>query len=176
VGGINPQNTKPNWDFGSDERQIATLAVDDALNRLKTNLACRDFFKTFVSGDSPEGVLQAIKDRGIGGTGGIVRGNPDASYAPIADTLPAAGSKSRIFLYNPFFSDTVGGTTNQFKPNKISPGEARSLTILHELAHAVWRNFHGLNPFGMSSDQLDRKIFEQCFHNGQTPLPRGIAE
>lgn len=128
-----------------------------------------------MSGDSPEGVLQAIRDRGIGGKGGIVRGNPDASYAPIADTLPAAGRNSRIFLYNAFFSDSVGGTTNQFKPDKISAGDARTLTILHELAQAVWRNFHGL-PFQMSSDQLDRKIFDECFHNGQTALPKGIAD
>ncbi len=153
---------------------MATLAADDALNILKTNLECRDFFKTFVSGDSPEAVLQEIRDHGIGGTGGIVRGNPDASYAPVADTLPPAGGNRRIYLYNAFFSDTVGGWTNAFGKGSLSPSQARALTILHELAHAVWRNFH--TPFTMDSKQLNRKIFDKCFHSGQTPLPRGISE
>lgn len=166
-----PQNSKPYWDFGSEERRIATQAVNDALDILNTNLECRGFLKTFLSGDNPEDVLRAIKNHGIGGTGGIVRGNPNASTTDVAQVFPAAGRKSRIFLFNNFFSDTVGGTTRVFP---LSQGQARSLTILHELAHAVYRNFH--TPFSMSSEELDRKIFEKCYNNGQTPLPQGIAE
>ena len=156
---------------GPRPRRIATQAVNDALDILNSNLDCRCFLTTFVSGDNPEDVLREIKNHGIGGTGGIVRGNPDASTTDIAQTFPAAGGQSRIFLLNNFFSDTVGGTTTEFP---LSQGQARSLTILHELAHAVYRNFH--TPFSMSSPELDRKIFEKCFHNGQTPLPRGITE
>jgi hypothetical protein len=171
---IEPQNSKPQWDLGSNELKIATQAVNRAQDILNTNLGCRDFFNAgLLSGNHAEDVLRQIKDQGIGGNGGIVRGNPDALKPPIADTLPAAGGQSRIFLYNPCFSDTVGGSNNQFKPDKISVADARALTILHELAHAVWRNFH---PFFMGSDQLDRVIFNKCFHNGQARLPKGIAE
>lgn len=168
-----PQNTKPQWDFGSAERQIAELAVNDALDILGTNLDCQDFFNAgLLSGGDAAAVLRKIKAQGIGGKGGIVRGNPNASYAPTAETLPAAGGKSRIHLYNSFFSNTVGGATNEFGRNSLSQAQARALVILHELAHAVWRNFH---PFFMSSRELDRNIFEKCFRGGQTPLPRGIA-
>ncbi len=165
-----PQDTKPHWDFGSNERQIANLAVNDALAILNKNLECRDFFNTgqFFSGDNPEDVLQEIRDRG-----NIVRGDPDAEKPPTAMTFPAAVERSTITLYNPFFLKTVGGTRNEFGRNSLSEGQARALVILHELAHAVWRNFH---PFFMSSHELDRQIYDKCFHGGQSPLPKGIAE
>jgi len=94
----------------------------------------------------------------------------------VAWTALAAGNRSVVYLYDAFFERSVGGTTTQFLPDRITTDQARALTILHEFAHAVWRTFHA-GPFGgMSSQELDRKIFDLCFDRGKQPLPKGVAE
>ncbi len=118
------------------------------------------------NGDASE-TLQAIKQNG-----GFQRGSGNED---IASALFPAGSQSSIALHNLFFSRTVGNTTTMFRPDPDqSPTDARALTLLHELAHAMWRNFHGA-PFFMGSDELDRKLYDKCFNSGQSRLPKGIS-
>jgi hypothetical protein len=142
-----------------------------ALHALDTHIRCQDFFKNILTKTGIMGrngnasdTLQAIEKNG-----GFWRGGESGN---IAFTI-AAGSHSKIILYNSFFGQTVGGTTTEFRP-ELSPTDARGLTLLHELAHAMYRNFHGV-PFFMSSHDLDRNLYEKCFDSGQTPLPRGIT-
>ncbi|MGH9962798.1 MAG: hypothetical protein ACREBC_37730, partial [Pyrinomonadaceae bacterium] len=100
-------------------------------------------------------------------------GQSQADY--MAYTVLAAGSRSVILLYDPFFEQSVGGITSEFLPARITRNQARAL-LLHEFAHAVWRTFHA-GPFGgMTEEELDRAIFEKCFDGGRLPLPRGVTD
>ena len=53
------------------------------------------------------------------------------------------GKYRLTYWYGPFFEPSVGNTLGQSLPRGITTDQARALTILHELAHAVGRTFHG---------------------------------
>jgi hypothetical protein len=158
---------KPVDGFTDEERDIAIQSRSEAAQIINSNADCQNFFKEkgLLATNEPGDVLKKIS---------LIRGDRN-HRGDIAETWPALGSVSMIILYNPFFTKDVGGTTTQFsKP--LSTSESRALTMLHELAHAVWRNFHGLAPFQMSSNELDEALFQRCFHGGHEPLPKGVAD
>jgi hypothetical protein len=165
-----PQNPQRGTDgYTGDENRIARLAIDQALEALASHPLCQDFFRGKLEVD-PSDNLKAIDSHD-----GFKRG-PRGFRGDVAWTALALGNRSVIYLYDPFFEESVGNTTSQFLPDKISKDQARALTILHEFAHAVWRTFHAGSLGGMSSGELDRKIFDDCFDGGHTPLPKGVGE
>ena len=148
---------------------MARLAIDETLQALASHPLCQELLTTKVGGD-PYETLKYMRDHA-----GFKRGARGPSDY-IAWTTLAAGKRSKVNLYDPFFDKNVGGTTTQFLPDRIDANQARALTILHEFAHSVWRTFHSGPLGGMTTDELDRRIFHDCFDNNRLPLPRGVTD